>query len=110
MRLVAAEKINICFVEDYMQAFAVWFVCHYVFNCSFHKNFKQTLTFIEKAILQIYAPCKTPFSYLLNGKDWYTKLGLADFYSPLSGQGIQILLRKAAFPRVRAGPRCLDLM
>ena len=50
---VVAEGQVICETEGLTQSFSVWFASYYVLNCSYPAEYKRSLGFIQKAILNI---------------------------------------------------------
>lgn len=48
-----AEKELVCTTDDFLQAVCVLMVAHYVFNMTYHPKLNNTLTFLQKVIMNI---------------------------------------------------------
>ena len=61
---IEAEHTVVCQAKSLLDAFTAGFACYAVFDICYHRKFKRTLIFIQKAVLQIVDKEKPPQAVL----------------------------------------------
>lgn len=57
---IVAEGLVVCETEGLLQAFCVWMATYYAFNCSYPPQYKNSLAFLQKAMLGLHCGLKAP--------------------------------------------------